>query len=122
MAILQRQVDELDDLKAQHYQNIVEHEEEVWDVVQGKVCVVVRSTLDVFDRFTSKAYVDCLLSIVLADDHAVRVGRTQLLSPCFKSFLTHSTPTVLHRRKTRYSPFFPLYPSSRMHPHQVQAL
>ncbi|THH33764.1 hypothetical protein EUX98_g388 [Antrodiella citrinella] len=56
LAILQRQVDELDDLKAQHYQDIVEHEEEVWDVVQGKICVVVRSTLDVFDRFTSKAY------------------------------------------------------------------
>ncbi|TCD71340.1 hypothetical protein EIP91_011111 [Steccherinum ochraceum] len=55
LAILQRQVDELDDLKAQHYQDIIEHEEEVWDVVQGKVCVVVRSTLDVFDRFTSKA-------------------------------------------------------------------
>ncbi|KAH8106243.1 hypothetical protein BXZ70DRAFT_1004511 [Cristinia sonorae] len=55
LAILQRQVDELDDLKAQHYQDIVEHEEEVWDAVQGKICVVVRSTLDVFDRFTSKA-------------------------------------------------------------------
>ena len=56
LAVLQRQVDELDDLKVQHYQEIVEHEEEVWDVVQGKICVVVRSTLDVFDRFTSKAY------------------------------------------------------------------
>lgn len=52
---MQRQVDELDDLKAQHYQEIIEHEEEVWDVVQGKACVVVRSTLDVFDRFTAKA-------------------------------------------------------------------
>jgi hypothetical protein len=37
LAILQRQVDELDDLKAQHYQEILEHEEEVWDLVQGKV-------------------------------------------------------------------------------------
>ncbi|KAK7060314.1 hypothetical protein VNI00_001079 [Paramarasmius palmivorus] len=55
LAVLQRQVDELDELKANHYQEIVEHEEEVWDVVQGKVCLVVRSTLDVFDRFTSKA-------------------------------------------------------------------
>ncbi|EJF62922.1 hypothetical protein BD309DRAFT_949480 [Dichomitus squalens] len=55
LAILQRQVDELDELKASHYQEIVEHEEEVWDFVQGKVCLVVRSTLDVFDRFTSKA-------------------------------------------------------------------
>ncbi|KAI1792851.1 hypothetical protein LXA43DRAFT_1003501 [Ganoderma leucocontextum] len=55
LAILQRQVDELDELKASHYQTIVEHEEEVWDFVQGKVCLAVRSTLDVFDRFTSKA-------------------------------------------------------------------
>jgi len=33
----------------------MEHEEEVWDVVQAKVCVVVRSTMDMFDRFTAKA-------------------------------------------------------------------
>jgi len=55
LAILQRQVDELDKLKISHYEEIIEHEEEVWDVVQGKVCVVVRSTMDVFDRFTAKA-------------------------------------------------------------------
>lgn len=55
LAVLQRQVDELDDLKSQHYQEIVEHEEEVWDAVQGKVCVVVRTTLDIFDRVTAKA-------------------------------------------------------------------
>ena len=39
LAVLQRQVDELDDLKVAHYQEIMEHEEEVWDVVQGKVCL-----------------------------------------------------------------------------------
>ncbi|KAI0722953.1 hypothetical protein C8Q76DRAFT_793945 [Earliella scabrosa] len=55
LAVLQRQVDDLDQLKASHYQEIVEHEEEVWDFVQGKVCLVVRSTMDVFDRLTSKA-------------------------------------------------------------------
>jgi len=55
LTILQRQVDELDKLKISHYEEIIEHEEEVWDVVQGKVCVVVRSTMDVFDRVTSKA-------------------------------------------------------------------
>ncbi|KAH9943111.1 uncharacterized protein BXZ73DRAFT_40812 [Epithele typhae] len=55
LVVLQRQVDELDELKASHYQEIVEHEEEVWDFVQGKVCLVVRSTMDVFDRLTSKA-------------------------------------------------------------------
>ncbi|KAF8901714.1 hypothetical protein CPB84DRAFT_1815151 [Gymnopilus junonius] len=55
LAVLQRQVDELDDLKSFHYQEIVEHEEEVWDNVQSKICLVVRSEMDVFDRFTSKA-------------------------------------------------------------------
>ncbi|KAI0751410.1 hypothetical protein C8Q80DRAFT_1251338 [Daedaleopsis nitida] len=55
LAVLQRQVDDLDELKVRHYQEIVEHEEEVWDFVQGKVCLVVRSTMDVFDRVTSKA-------------------------------------------------------------------
>jgi hypothetical protein len=35
--VLQRQVDELDEMKAQHYQEIMEHEEEEWDVVQAKV-------------------------------------------------------------------------------------
>lgn len=35
--MLQRQVDDLDELKAHHYQEIMEHEEEIWDVVQGKV-------------------------------------------------------------------------------------
>lgn len=37
LAILQRQVDDLDDLKKAHYQDIMDHEEEVWDVVQSKV-------------------------------------------------------------------------------------
>jgi len=55
LAILQQQVDDLDQLKASHYQEIIEHEEQVWEVVQGKVCVVVRSTMDVFERFTAKS-------------------------------------------------------------------
>ncbi|PPQ95511.1 hypothetical protein CVT26_008539 [Gymnopilus dilepis] len=54
LAILQRQVDELDELKSSHYQEILEHEEEVWDNVQNKICLVVRSEMDVFDRITSK--------------------------------------------------------------------
>jgi len=41
LVVLQRQVDDLDGLKAQHYQEIMEHEEEVWDVVQGKVGVLI---------------------------------------------------------------------------------
>lgn len=38
LSVLQRQVDDLDDLKVAHYKEILEHEEEVWDVVQAKVC------------------------------------------------------------------------------------
>jgi len=37
LAVLQHQVDDLDELKASHYQEIVEHEEEIWNVVQSKV-------------------------------------------------------------------------------------
>jgi hypothetical protein len=37
LAILQQQVDDLDELKARHYQEIMEHEEEIWDFAQGKV-------------------------------------------------------------------------------------
>ncbi|KAF5387960.1 hypothetical protein D9615_000191 [Tricholomella constricta] len=55
LAVLQRQVDDLDNMKIAHYREIIEHEEQVWEVVQGKACVVVRSTMDVFDRFTAKA-------------------------------------------------------------------
>ena len=46
LSVLQRQVDELDELKASHYQEIVEHEEEVWDFVQGKVSSINRSCSD----------------------------------------------------------------------------
>lgn len=55
LGVLQKQVEDLDQLKARHYAEIIEHEEEVWDIVQGKICLVVRSSLDVFDRLTSKA-------------------------------------------------------------------
>jgi len=55
LTFLQRQVEELDELRVSYYQEILEHEEKVWDFVQSKVSLVVRSTLDVFDRFTAKA-------------------------------------------------------------------
>ena len=37
LAVLQRQVEELDEMRLAHYQEVMEHEEEVWDIVQGKV-------------------------------------------------------------------------------------
>lgn len=41
LQVLQRQVDDLDELKAHHYEEIMDHEEEIWDFVQGKVCVLL---------------------------------------------------------------------------------
>ena len=37
LSVLQQQVEELDELRVAHYQEILDHEEEVWDFVQGKV-------------------------------------------------------------------------------------
>ncbi|KAG6812646.1 hypothetical protein H0H92_001596 [Tricholoma furcatifolium] len=64
LIVLQRQVDDLDNMKESHYREIVEHEEQVWDVVQAKTSVVVRSTMDVFDRFTAKAS-DPIIEVML---------------------------------------------------------
>lgn len=106
LAVLQRQVDELDDLKSQHYQDIVVHEEEVWDFVQGKTCLVVRSTLDVFDRLTSKAY-DLQLCMLYKHSYADTPFHSTALirssSPCSKLFQIPSTPTAPHQKKTRSS-------------------
>ncbi|KLO15651.1 hypothetical protein SCHPADRAFT_849174 [Schizopora paradoxa] len=55
LAVLQRQVEELDEMRADHYHEVLQHEEEVWDFVQGKVSVVIRTTLDVIDRITTKS-------------------------------------------------------------------
>lgn len=39
LTFLQRQVEELDELRVSYYQEILEHEEKVWDFVQSKVRV-----------------------------------------------------------------------------------
>ncbi|KIJ56535.1 hypothetical protein M422DRAFT_217972 [Sphaerobolus stellatus SS14] len=64
LSTMQAQIDELDRLKVAHYQEVLDHEEEVWEGVAGKVCLVVRSSLDVFDRVTSKASDPVLESMV----------------------------------------------------------
>ncbi|KAF8528866.1 hypothetical protein BU17DRAFT_37286 [Hysterangium stoloniferum] len=55
LSVLQAEVDELDRLKVAHYNQVLDHEEETWDLIAGKVCLVVRSSLDMFDRVTAKA-------------------------------------------------------------------
>ncbi len=53
--LLQQQVAELDHTKAEYYTEVLTHEEETWDFVLGKVALVVRSSLDVYDRISAKA-------------------------------------------------------------------
>ncbi|CAE6532082.1 unnamed protein product [Rhizoctonia solani] len=55
LATLQAQVNDLDKLKSDYYRQVLEHEQNIWDGVLGNVSVVVRSTMDVYDRITAKA-------------------------------------------------------------------
>ncbi|KAG9119034.1 hypothetical protein FRC07_006161 [Ceratobasidium sp. 392] len=55
LATLQAQVNDLDKLKTEYYQQVLEHEQNIWDGVLGNVSLVVRSTMDVYDRITAKA-------------------------------------------------------------------
>ncbi|KAG8834816.1 hypothetical protein FRC17_006924, partial [Serendipita sp. 399] len=55
LAALQAHVDDLDRLKAQHYMQILEHEAEVWNTVLDKTSLVVRSSLDIFERLSAKS-------------------------------------------------------------------
>jgi hypothetical protein len=55
LAILQGQVDELDRVKRDYYESALEYEEKTWDLVLEKISQVVRSSLDVYDRITTKS-------------------------------------------------------------------
>ncbi|KAG9081448.1 hypothetical protein FS749_007648, partial [Ceratobasidium sp. UAMH 11750] len=58
-------VNDLDKLKSEYYQQVLEHEQNVWNGVLGSVSLVVRSTMDVYDRITAKAS-DASLEPILA--------------------------------------------------------
>lgn len=66
LAILQAQVDDLDRLKADYYESVLSHEEQVWDFVLGKISYSVRAILDVYDRVTTKASDSNLESMLLS--------------------------------------------------------
>ncbi|KAK4688074.1 hypothetical protein P7C73_g2047, partial [Tremellales sp. Uapishka_1] len=55
LAELQRQVDELDGLKARYHEEVLEGEDEVWEIVTSKLAFVVRSQLDFYEKIASKA-------------------------------------------------------------------
>jgi len=59
--LLQSQVDDLDRIKADFYQEVLEGEEENWNVVAGKVALVVRSQIDAADRVVTKGTSDTII-------------------------------------------------------------
>lgn len=61
MLLLQSQVDDLDRIKADFYQEVLEGEEENWNVVAGKVALVVRSQIDAADRVVTKGTSDTII-------------------------------------------------------------
>ncbi|KDN43794.1 hypothetical protein K437DRAFT_237021 [Tilletiaria anomala UBC 951] len=66
LAELQRQVDELDELKADYYNEVLESEQEMWEFIQSKVTHLVRSQLEIYDRISSKGLSDPVLEPLLA--------------------------------------------------------
>ncbi|OWZ65273.1 hypothetical protein AYX15_03221 [Cryptococcus neoformans] len=52
---LQKQVDELDSIKAGYHEEVLEGEEEVWGTVLGRVAFVIRSQLDFYEKIAGKA-------------------------------------------------------------------
>ncbi|KIO28864.1 hypothetical protein M407DRAFT_21941 [Tulasnella calospora MUT 4182] len=100
LAILQAQVDDLDRLKADYYESVLSHEEQVWDFVLGKVSYSVRATLDVYDRVTTKASDSNLESMLLSvpdpfDTYGPQKSEEQIFSilpPLALSMTSTSSP------------------------------
>ncbi|EPQ27638.1 uncharacterized protein PFL1_04776 [Pseudozyma flocculosa PF-1] len=63
---LQAHVDELDELKAHYYHEVLESEEEVWEFISSKVALVVRSQIEISERISSKGLSDPILEPMLS--------------------------------------------------------
>lgn len=61
LVLLQSQVDDLDRIKADFYQEVLEGEEENWNFVAGKVALAVRSQIDAADRIVTKGTSDTII-------------------------------------------------------------
>ncbi|WVQ64865.1 uncharacterized protein L199_003034 [Kwoniella botswanensis] len=66
LAEMQRQVDELDSMKAAYHEEVLEGEDEIWDTVLNKVAFVVRSQLDFYEKIAGKASDPILEPLVMS--------------------------------------------------------
>ncbi|KAL8280318.1 hypothetical protein RQP46_007235 [Phenoliferia psychrophenolica] len=64
---LQEQVREVEVCKRSYYSETLEHETETWGMIGGKVALLLRSTLDLADRLSSKATSDPVIELMLAE-------------------------------------------------------
>ncbi|SPO31969.1 related to IVY1 - phospholipid-binding protein [Ustilago trichophora] len=66
LAELQSHVDAIDELKAQYYNEVLDAEHEVWQFIQSKVALIVRSQIEISERISSKGLNDPVLEQMLA--------------------------------------------------------
>ncbi|GAA5868121.1 hypothetical protein JCM3774_001027 [Rhodotorula dairenensis] len=62
---LQEQVAEVEVCKRTYYSEVLDGESQMWDMIAGKVALVVRSTLDLSDRLASKSTADPVIEAML---------------------------------------------------------
>ncbi|KAI3614636.1 hypothetical protein CBS9595_003907 [Malassezia furfur] len=63
---LQAKINELEELKAQHYTDALEYEEQTWDFLASKVGLLVRAQIEIAERLSAKASSDPVLESVTA--------------------------------------------------------
>ncbi|KAI3623542.1 hypothetical protein CBS14141_003803 [Malassezia furfur] len=63
---LQEKINELEELKAQHYTDALEYEEQTWDFLASKVGLLVRAQIEIAERLSAKASSDPVLESVTA--------------------------------------------------------
>ncbi|WFD28217.1 hypothetical protein MNAN1_003223 [Malassezia nana] len=63
---LQAKVNEMENTKAQHYTDVLEHEDQTWAFLASKVMLLVRAQVDMADRLSTKAVTDPVLESMMA--------------------------------------------------------
>lgn len=66
LAELQSHVDAIDELKAQYYNEVLDAEQQVWQFIESKVALIVRSQIEISERISSKGLNDPVLEQMLA--------------------------------------------------------
>lgn len=63
---LQEKLNELEEIKAQHYTDALEYEEQTWEYLASKVGLLVRAQTEIAERLTSKSGSDPVLESITA--------------------------------------------------------